>query len=168
MKIEQFIDEFNKSQDKEAYVKKHITKEYIPYSHKISLCNNIAEFTTHKQVQGRKIFSIDTAMRYMLFVLTIIESYTDIELGLDDKRMKAFDLIEQYNVMFFIANCMGNEYKRLDTVLKMQVDDIYSNERDLPSFLDTKIDAINLVLEKMGELNEQKNQQHIESKDENS
>ena len=168
MKIEQFIDEFNKSQNKEAYVKKHIVREYIPYSHKISLCNNIAEFTTHKQVQGRKIFSIDTAMRYMLFVLTIIESYTDIELGKDDKRMQAFDLIEQYNVMFFVANCMGEEYKRLDTVLKMQVDDIYSNERDLPSFLDTKIDAINLVLEKMGELNEQKNQQHIESKDENS
>ena len=164
MRVNEFIDEFKKAQDKESYTKLHIIKNYLPFAEKISVCNKIAEYTTHKQVQEKKIFSIDSAMRYMLFVFTIVECYTDIELGKDDERMKAFDLLEMNNVMFFIRNCLGDEYARIDTVLKMQVEDIYNNERDLPSFLETKIDAVNLVLERMGEMYEQKDKRHTGEK----
>lgn len=165
MKIDQFIEDFDKSQDKEACIKPHIIIDYLPFTQKISVCNKIAEYTTHKTVQEKKVFSIDSAMRYMLFVFAIIECYTDLELGKDDERMKSFDLLEKNNVMFFIRKCLGNEYERLDTVLRMQVEDIYNNERDLPSFLETKIDAINLVLERLGEMYEQKDKRYINPED---
>ena len=164
MKVEEFIEEFNKSQNKEACVSSHIVNQYLPFTQKISVCNKIAEFTTHKQIQDKKIFSIDSAMRYMLFVFAIIECYTDLELGKDDDRMKSFDLLEMNNVMFFVRKCLGDEYERLDTVLRMQVEDIYNNERDIPSFLETKIDAINLILERVGEMYEQKDKRYSSPK----
>ena len=163
MKIEQFVEEFSKAQNKEEYVKKHIVNEYISYTQKVTICRSIADYTSHKEVLGKKVYSIDSSMRYMLFVFSIIEQYTDIELGQNDERIKAFDLIEKYNVMYFITTCMGDEYKRLDTVLKMQVDDIYSNERDLPSFLENKMEALSLVMERVDKINEQKNKQYVGS-----
>lgn len=164
MKIEQFIEEFNNAKDKEAYVRKHITHDYIPYSQKVSICNQIAEYSTHKEVQGKKMFWNNSSLRYMLFVFAIIEEYTDIELGKDADRISAFDLMEHFNVMYFVSTCLGEEYKRLDTVLKMQVDDIYSNERDLVSFLETKMTSLSLISERLGEIYEQKNQQHVRPK----
>ena len=159
MKIEQFIDEFNKDKDKEAYVRKHITHDYIPYSRKVSVCSQIAEYSTHKEIQGKKMFWNNSSLRYMLFVYAIIEEYTDIELGKKGAgRIAAFDLIEQFNVMYFVSTCLGEEYKRIDTVLKMQVDDVYSNERDLVSFLETKITSLGLISERLGEIYEHKNQ----------
>ena len=60
--------------------------------------------------------------------------------------------------MYFVSTCLGEEYKRIDTVLKMQVDDVYSNERDLVSFLETKITSLGLISERLGEIYEHKNQ----------
>ena len=161
MKIEEFIEEFNNARDKEKVVMKHITIDYIPYSRKISMCNNIAEFSTHTQVLGEKVFKNDSSMRYMLFVYMIVENYTDIELGQGQDKVDAFDQLERFSVVFFIAKCLGEEYKRLETVLKMRVDDIFTNERDLPAFLETKIESLKMISEKMDELYEQKNKQDI-------
>ncbi|SFU36171.1 hypothetical protein [Butyrivibrio sp. INlla21] len=161
MNVKEFIDEFNKSQNKDACVKKHITTSYIPYTTKVSICNKIATTTTHKTVQGKEVFSIDSSMRYMLFVCSVIDKYTDLDLGKGAERMNGFDLLEQYNVMYFISSCLGDEYKRLETVLKMKVEDIYSNERDFASFLETKLDALSIVLDQMGKIYEQKNQQYV-------
>lgn len=168
MKIEKFIEELNGSQNKVAYVREHVVIDYVPYTQKVSLCYRVAEYTTHSQVQDKKVFHVDSAMRYMLFVYAIIETYTDIELGRDEERIKAFDLLEKYNVMSFIVDVLGDEYTRLDTILKMQVDDIYGNERDITSFIETKIEALGLVTERMDKINEQENQRHISTEEKGS
>lgn len=167
MKIEQFIEEFNKSQNKETCIKKHVVNDYMSYAQKVSVCNKIVELSSHKYVEDKKVFSLDSTMRYMLFVYAVIDRYTDIELGQGESRVNGFDLLEKHNVMYFISKCLGDEFKRLETILKMRVDDAYSNERDLASFLETKIDALNIVLEQMGKIYEQKNKQYVsaENKD---
>ena len=161
MKAKEFVQEFNASQDKEAFVKNHIKLDYLPYAQKVSACYKIAETSAHKKIGDKKVYSLSSPMRYMLFAITIYEKYTDIDLGIGSARTESFDLLEKNNVLFFVQSCLGDEFKRFDTVLKMTVDDMYVNERDFASFFETKVDAVRLVLERIGEIYEQKNQSNI-------
>ena len=166
MNSKQFIDEYNKAVDKEKCAAKHIVKSYLPYNEKIVIAEKIVEHSMYATVNGVKTFKPDTIVRYFLFVMAVIEAYTDIKFS-DDKagdvakgqqNLESFDLFESNGATEVFMKVIGADIGRLNTVLKMKVDDVTDMERSLVPFLDTKIQAFamgnNALLEAMREMQE--------------
>lgn len=152
MKVNEFVEGFKNATDKEKYVRKHIVKYYINYEEKVANAKRIIDETLHIQgiSDGEKIFSYQTPNRYLLFILSIIRSYTDIEFG--DNYLYDFNLIEENNISEYIVKQIGNDYQRYQTILDMVYDDMVRNERDLISYIDRKLNAIYQIIENYSEM----------------
>lgn len=164
MTLNQFVGEFIlcKNEDaKKALVKAHITTDYLPYTHKMTVCNSIIQIADYKEIPlpdgtTKKYFAPNTAQRYFLFILQLIKDYTDIicvsndidttdDAAVASAMMNAFDRFEHAGVTPILIEMLGDEYTSLHTVLDMRVNDTAFIESSLPSYLDTKIDTISLV-----------------------
>lgn len=141
MKIAEFVEGFNSVTDKDKYVKKHITSTYMKYEDKVSEAKRIIDSTLHiKTEDNESVFCYQTPNRYLLFIISIIKNYTDLEFG--DEYLSDFNLIEQYNISAHIVKQIGDDYQRFQTVLDMVYDDVVRNERDIVSYIDRKLEAM--------------------------
>lgn len=149
MDIGKFVDEFVKQKDdssKTRFVKKHVTKTYLPYVKKIDEAKKIIDYSCH--IKGENSFAISSPVRYMLFAMSVINEYTDLEFNLENSP-EQFDLIEKNNIMNYIVDCIGEDYKRYNTVLAMTYDDMMINERSLTSFVEEKLNVLATAIEAM-------------------
>ena len=144
MKIEQFVDEFNKSQNKESCVKAHIVTSYIDFERKIAICSLIAK----KMILENGDLVKNTPMVYENFVLSIAREYTDIETS-PEESLKAFNLLEQNGVTEYLVSAIGKDAKRLNTILDMTVADTIDNHNNLVNHLSLKSDNMNLIFDKL-------------------
>lgn len=145
MKINEFIEEFNKSQNKEAFVKKHITNSYVPFEKKIALANNLV-----KKVMTASNGDLvrNTPGIYMNYVLSLVSLYTDIEIPENDS-LEVFNQIEKNNVNSLLVTAVGADASSLDAVIKMTVEDAINNHCDLVNFMTIKEENIYLLLDKV-------------------
>jgi hypothetical protein len=145
MKIDEFIDGFEKARDKDNFVKGVIVKNYLNYENKIAICQSIINQSMYRNVNNKKMFVIDSPKRWMFFVFSIVSSYTSIEVPEDGmERMKLFNQLQKYNVMANISNVLAREYQEFATLLNTMVEDEIRNN-DLKAMLETKIEAISMV-----------------------
>jgi hypothetical protein len=151
MKIGEFSDLFRNSgdQDKITLVKQHITEKYLPYERKMALCQNVikgADYTPIVDAVDKRYYSPNTPMRFVFFCMSILDAYTDIECETIDENKKdilgGFNQLDKNSVFDVLFQELGREYKVLNTVLQMTVDDTYNKENNLVGYLTTKIDAI--------------------------
>lgn len=144
MKIEQFIEEFNKSQNKETYVKKHMTTDYISFERKIAISNLIAK----KMILDNGDLIKNTPLVYENFILSLVREYTDIEL-IPENNLADFNLIERYGVSDILAKAIGRDAKTFNTILDMVINDIIDNHNNLVNHLSLKSENINFILDKL-------------------
>lgn len=164
MNINQFIEEYKASANKEKYAEKHITKHYLPFEIKTGLAQKIIESSMYTIIQDKKIFKPDTPTRYMCFVMAIIQNYTDLEFSdsLDNEHsvgqqnLNSFNLLEENDAIEIIMKAIGADIKRFNTVLQMTMDDVIDQERHLIPYLDTKIDAWQIALSTIGNVLEER------------
>lgn len=151
MNIKDFIEEYNNASEKDIYVKSHIVENYIPYEKKVAICRNIidtADYTPNVEATNNKYYSPNTPIRFVLFCMSIIDSYTDIEPEeIDDKRdvMGGFNLLESNGVFKILFRELDKEYNTLNNVMQMMVEDTINKENCLVSFLSSKFDAIQVL-----------------------
>lgn len=145
MDIKSFVKEFESVKDKTAFIRKHLKTRYVDYGTKISLCKSIIRQSMYKDINGKKMFVIDSPSRYLFFVLTIVSTYVDIEMPIDGvKRMQLIDEIEKYDLMDSISEALGNEYTKFNALLSVMVEDEINNN-DLRSMLETKLETLSLI-----------------------
>ena len=145
MTVQDFIDGYKASLDKNVYLQKHITTEYVPYFQKVSECNKIVELTMYKTVNDKKIFWVDSPTKGNLFICRIIANYTDIEMGEDVAT--SFDTLNKNGLISEILQAIpSKEYKEFSTVLQMVTDDLMENTRSFAGYLSSKLDALELLL----------------------
>lgn len=158
MTVDLFIKEYNKVADKEMFLKSHIVNNYIDYEKKVALCNNIIDRSMYIQMDGKKIFRQNTPVRRELFLLTLLFEYTDIEGG--ENVLYTFNELNKRGILLeLVTNIPEAEYLEFNTLLDMMVDDVFANERDIVSYLDSKKNAIftsmNRVENLLGTITEQ-------------
>lgn len=151
MKINEFITEYSEARDKEQCMKMHIVKRYVPYEQKMAICKNIiesADYTPNINIVDKKYYCPNTPMRFVLFCISLIDTYTDIELEeYDNGRnvMGGFNQLDSNGVFEIFFKELDKEYNIMTTVLHMMVDDYEKKENSIISFLDTKLEIFKKV-----------------------
>ena len=159
MLVREFIEEYKTAVDKEKCAAKHVVKRYMPYTEKIMIADKIIDSSMYVKVNGVKTFKPDTVVRYFLFIMAIIEEYTDIEfsdakvsdVAKGEMNLQSFDLFEENGATEVFTKVIGADIGRFNTVLKMKVDDVMDMERSLVPFLDTKIQAFSMSTNALAE-----------------
>ena len=144
MNVKEFIDEFNKSQNKDACVKKHVVNAYLPYEKKIALSEIIA----------RKLFNENgdliknTPLIYENFVLHLVREYTDIELEAGGS-LNDFNQIESNDITEHIVRAIGKDADRFNTVLDMTINDKIDTYNNLINFISLKTENAGFIFDKL-------------------
>lgn len=150
MKLETFVEEYNNATNQEDYMESHIVNRYIPYIIKQTECEHIVDLANHKTVNGKRIYWKNSPNQALLFTLRIIKNYTDLDIMIDENEdiISNFDLLNENGIIGIIMNTIPyeeiNEWK---VMLNMCESDLETNETSLYSIIDTKFDAINLMVE---------------------
>ena len=96
--VDLFVKTFkanSKAKDKtfEEFIKKHITTQYVPFLEKCAYCDGIVKACSYANNGNLEIVKIDSTRRYLFFVMTIIQLYTD----LDIKNEDGYNPVEDYD-----------------------------------------------------------------------
>lgn len=156
MTIEQLVKELNmsiykKDDDKIKFLKKHLKTDYLDYLAKIDLCRQVLFKSMYAEVDGKEIYKPDSPLRYALTISAYLQAYYDFELN--NVFMEDLNTLEKNNLTEFIIKAIGSDVERLNVVMKMMVDDLdYTNS--LIPFLDTKMEAIGIVLNALNKASE--------------
>lgn len=165
MKINEFIKEYIEVADKDNFVRQHMTESYIGYASKVANCKKIIEATNGEEVDGEKVYTVDSTARFMLYTLTLVKLYTDIEI--DSQPVVCFDLLSENGIIpKILDNIPRSEQKTFQLVFDMVRDDDHANNRDIVSYIDSKIVAYKKALDlAMSKIIEEINSEDSESKD---
>ncbi len=152
MTIEELIKK-TKSNQKFDF-KKVIKKQYVPYIEKLTECNRIIEATCHKTVDGRKFISINTPARYLMFVMRLVDIYTDIDIAFEGtKATDAYDLLQENGLLSPILDAIPKgEYSEFSTLLDMVLDDFRDNEYSITSMLYNFKESLHISEELVNEI----------------
>lgn len=173
MNVKEFVEKYNNLSNellKTNLLNGIIIKTYIPFSEKLVRCTTIANSTTHELTgEGteyeKMIFKENTNARYLYFCLNIIDLYTDINIEWDNKEysvVKQFEELDEHGLIEIILSLIlektektvmiddhihhsSNEIEKFQTILDACIADITANENNLINYVDTKIDAFELV-----------------------
>ena len=172
--IDMFVKTYkvnSKAKDKtfEDFINKHITTNYIPFLQKEIYCDSIVRATSFVKDGDIEIVKINSANRYLFFVMRLIELYTDIELsdyGNDNGANLAtdYDKLNEIGAIDVLVKAIPkSEYSEFTTLLNMKLDDLRDNEYsitallyNLKNSLSISEDIINSAIEEIAKQNENK------------
>jgi len=143
--VKNFINELNKAENKDEYIKSHIIYQYIDFEEKDARCVNIVNRTMYETVGDNKIFKMNRNRADYFFKVELIHAYTDIKLG--EGREMLFDMnrLMQINYFNLLEEKLEGEFTQFKNMLNTLIDDTEKNEKDIISYIDTKIELINLL-----------------------
>lgn len=148
MKIDDFVKVFNANNDKLACLKEHVTTKYVPFLTKVAQCKSIVQATMELQPQedGRVLFLQRTPMRYLIFSMTLLKFYTDIEYDEDEDNSKfaeEYDKLAATGIMDLLPSALPvHEFKEFNTILNMVMDDYMENNRSTAAILGGALDLL--------------------------
>ena len=150
MLISEFTKEFQNSKQKDKLIQKHIIKKYIPYTTKFNLAKKIVTTCSYKEVNGKRMFILDSPMRYLLYVRCIIEEYTDLDFDLIPETdlfdlSKDIDFLEENHITEDIIKIIGRDADDFSKIINLVLSDEIDNNRSLIPFLETKMQTSSLV-----------------------
>ena len=129
----------SKAKDKtfEDFMKKHIVKDYIPFVEKCVWCDNIVKVSCHSTEGEHEYVKINSANRYVAFVMRLIDLYTDIEIDFKDaKFVGQYDELNKVGAInALITSIPEDEYSEFTTILNMKMDDFRDNEYSVTALL---------------------------------
>ena len=151
MTVDNLLEEYNKSvKVKKPYnFKQHITKQYMPYRDKLVLSKGVVDGSSYITVGDKQIYKRDTPNMLFIFTMKLIESYTDLEITAENV-LADYDKLMESNVMNqLMTEISESEISILRGMVDMMRDDLECNTRSLVSFLETKTDALQLVMDNL-------------------
>lgn len=160
MQLKEFVQEYEKNKTnniREKYLKDTIqVKDYIDFMDKCNLSKRILDSTMFKfDDNGNKTSKIDinSVMKNVLFVMVIIDTYTNIDVNFED-IINEYNMLEK-NSLIEKFICLDNPEKsiistteilRMKSIMDMQFDDIIRNKFSIDSYIEDKLERLNNIL----------------------
>lgn len=156
MKIREFIDNYNKMQNKSvASVAKMIeAKTYIPVLRKRYLAELVYNASTNEE---NGIVVVDSLSKYLIFTMLMITEYTNLEFSVDEKgaateeAINEYDLLCSENMIDPIIACFAADYARANEILNYVFQDNLAAHNTVESVLGK---AANHILSLMDNLSD--------------
>jgi len=123
----------------------------VPFTTKLTECENVVKSTMNVlNEDGTTTFRQNTPVRFLLFHMTMIKWYTDVEI---EDIVKDYDTLDESGAFdTLVSKLPMHEFKEFSTILSMAVDDYISNNRTVLSAIDNMMTTLLTVkgIEKNG------------------
>lgn len=148
LNVEEMVKEYTSTTNKvarEKFLEKIQSQEYLSYSAKMVYANRIIESTSW-DATGTKM-EVNSPIRYMLYVYTLINVYTNVEMH-NESMLAEYDALTAAGLKDQIIQKIPEaERKEFDAVLKMVADDFYANHFETHAYIHGLIDRLGNVVE---------------------
>lgn len=154
MTVKEFVEKYNKMQNKALALKDLKVKQYVPFETKIDLCQRVINNTCYREVTGKKEYFANSPARYMFYCLTLIDAYTDIQINFKE-GLESYNLLDQSGLIeeLIFHQIPESEYKMMDVIMKMKMDDIHENELSAFAITKNKLESVGLFLDQLASIN---------------
>ena len=160
--VKSFVEEYEKQMndiEKTKFLKSKLkTEKYMPYADKLTIAENIVKHSSYATVkedgklrQTDKI-ALNSPMRYILFVMTVVDKYTNIEVNFQN-IMPDFDALNFNSLIEVIFEKVGDkETAEFNTVVEMVLNDFMANKYQFKNYIDDTLLKISGLVEKCAPL----------------
>ena len=156
--VKDFVEEYEKQTndtDKAKFIKTKLKCEkYMPYAEKLMIADNIIQSSSYKMENVDGVLNktdkiaINSPMRYILFVMTVVNKYTNIEVNFNG-IMPEFDYLNQNSLIEVIFEKIGEkEINEFNTVVDMVLNDFVSNKFEIKNYISDMFSRVYNLAEK--------------------
>ncbi|MBQ0036430.1 MAG: hypothetical protein KBT35_05890 [Firmicutes bacterium] len=147
--VKEFVDKYNSIATdnlKEKFIRDNLEiKNYIGFSEKCSLAKRIINVTTFEKDENGKDtgnIKVDSVSRYLLFTLSVIDKYTNINVDFKKVTEEYDELNSNGLIELFVGEksiIPLKEYSELQTLLNMILDDTLQNNMSTQAFIQNQV-----------------------------
>lgn len=155
-----------------GYIKKELeVKDYVPFVEKQSIAQIVLESCADLD---NGVVVIDSVKKYIIFTITVLSTYTNLEFEGDEAGLDAYDMLCSCQVgdgtlLDAIVKTFEKEYSRCNDILNMMTADLLAEnniEKQVGKFLtkiSNKIDTFgDAIIDKLGNFEMDLNQLDID------
>lgn len=114
-------------------------KKYIPYVEKVNIVNSIMKQVC-RNTSG--LYSVDSVLLDRIKKQIFIEQLTNLDLSILSDNLDGYDLLMVNNDMNNILLSITAEYKELDRILELRVNDFLRDKTSISGFLHYKTERV--------------------------
>lgn len=160
--VKSFVEEYEKcsnNDDKAKFLKSKLkTEKYMPYADKLTFAENIINHSSYAMIkEDGKLkqtdrIALNSPMRYILFVMTVVDKYTNIEVNFKN-IMPDFDDLNSNSLIEVIFEKIGDkETAEFNTVVEMVLNDFMANKYQFKNYIDDTLLKVSGLVEKCAPL----------------
>ena len=160
--VKSFVEEYEKcsnNDDKTRFLKSKLkTEKYMSYADKLTLAENIVRSSSYAMIkEDGKLkqtdrIALNSPMRYILFVMTVVDKYTNIEVNFGN-IMPDFDALNFNSLIEVIFEKIGDkETAEFNTVVEMVLNDFMANKYQFKNYIDDTLLKVAGLVEKCAPL----------------
>ena len=147
MKVDTFLKLYNTKkteEEKVAAIAQIMNNAHISYADKVDRAGIIAKNSYHVKETGadgveREVFRQNSAAKYMLYSLTLVDLYTTLEIDFK-QSLELFEKINGEVLDKIIMSIDERERKEFQMLLDFACDDLLVNEYELHAFIREQIE----------------------------
>ena len=156
--VKDFVEEYEKQSadtDKAKFLKGKLkTEKYMPYADKMAIAENIVRSSSYAMVkedgnlrQTDRI-ALNSPTRYVLFVMTVVDKYTNIEVNFKN-AMPEFDALNFNGLIEIIFEKIGErEMAEFNAVVDMVLNDFMANKYQFKNYIDDMLLKVSGLVDK--------------------
>ena len=154
--VKSFVEEYEKQMtdaDKTKFLRNKLkTEKYMPYADKLTFAENIVTHSSYAMVKEDGVLkktdriALNSPMRYILFVMTVVDKYTNIEVNFKN-IMPDFDALNFNSLIEVIFEKIGSkETAEFNTVVEMVLNEFMANKYQFKNYMaDTLLKVSGIV-----------------------
>lgn len=160
--VKSFVEEYEKcsnNDDKAKFLKSKLkTEKYLPYADKLAFAENIVNHSSYAMIKEDGVLkktdriALNSPMRYILFVMTVVDKYTNIEVNFKN-IMPDFDALNFNSLIEVIFERVGDkETAEFNTVVEMVLNDSMANKYQFKNYIDDTLLKVTRLVKKCAPL----------------
>ena len=160
--VKSFVEEYEKqltNADKDKFLRnKLMTEKYLPYADKLAIAENIVNSSSYAivredgELKQTDRIALNSPMRYILFVMTVVDKYTNIEVDFKN-IMPDFDALNFNSLIEVIFEKVGDkETAEFNTVVDMVLNDFMANKYQFKNYINDTLSRVSGLVEKCAPL----------------
>lgn len=141
--VNELITKFNLKRDEQGkwgFLNEHIDAvQHMDYSSVVALADMIVNRSCLDKEGNIKI---DSCMKYLLYVFTLFNSYTNVTVDASNWSYE-YDQLDKYGLVDMVISMIPEkEVQKLNKTVSMKTNDLIENENNVRNFLNKKFEEL--------------------------